>query len=226
MEDKTKTTGGDEPTTFTQEQVEAMKKELESNYEKWVQKIIGQKKAYDEVFNHLDSISEDPTKLIKLYEEKPEVAKIILDKYYDGKSIESFKEDSWYKPDLTDPNEIQKLIDRWVESKVQAKLIDEKKNAFIKELKLSNEELEKFNEAFDERKQLKTFNVSNLEKVLEKSYRDIDANTEALKDYKKTVAIANVMANWWKQSGNGSKDKKTSFEKAKTDTRSFLDKHL
>jgi len=57
-------------------------------------------------------VSENPEKLVDLYEEKPEVAQIILDKYYNSQSIEDFKEGIEYKADYTDPVQIQKQIDK------------------------------------------------------------------------------------------------------------------
>ncbi|OQY40870.1 MAG: hypothetical protein B6229_00585 [Spirochaetaceae bacterium 4572_7] len=74
--------------------------------------------------------------MIDLYEDKPEVAQIILNKYYEGKSIEEFKEEIEYEPDYTDPIQIQKQIDKQVESKLKSKLIGDKKEDFIKRLKL------------------------------------------------------------------------------------------
>jgi sulfite reductase alpha subunit-like flavoprotein len=60
--------------------------------------------------------------------------------------------------------------------------------------KLSDEEKSNFEEAFDERKQLKSFNVSSLQKHLEKAYLEVSDNTETLKEIKKQEIIANTLA--------------------------------
>lgn len=219
------------PKSYTQEEFEAKVKEMQSNSEKGVQKLIWEKKeildqkeAYDEVFNYLTDVSENPEKLVDLYEEKPEVAQIILDKYYNSQSIEDFKEGIEYKADYTDPVQIQKQIDKWVERKLNETLIKKEKANFIKELKLKDEEIVEFEKAFTERKELKSFSLKNLTKTLEKSYRDIDGSSENMKDYKKSIDTANLMAtgwNWWT-----TPKWQTSFEKSKSDARAFLAEHL
>ena len=187
-----------EKTSYTLEEVEEIKRKMQSDSEKWVQKLINEKKAYDEVFNHLSDISDNPSNLVKLYEEKPEVAKIILDKYYDWIDIEDFKENIDYKKDYTDPKEIEKIIEKWVNKKMETKLIEEKKEAFIKKLKLTEEQKKDFNEAFNERRKLSSFSLENLEKIFEKSYRDIDdVDISKLEDYKKNEEQAQIMASSW-----------------------------
>lgn len=183
-----------EKTTYTLEEVEELKKQMQSNSEKWVQKLISEKKAYDEVFNYLSSVAENPEILVSLYDEKPEVAKIILAKYYDWQNIDEFKKSINYKVNPTDPKELEKIINSGVEKKLEAKLINEKKEVFMQKMKLTDDEKELFNEAFEERRKLKNFSIDNLEKIFEKSFRDIDWDLENLENYKKDIEKANLMA--------------------------------
>jgi len=185
-----------EPKSYTKEELDAKLKEMQSNSDKGVQKILWEKRAYEQVFDHLSDVSDEPSKLIDLYEDKPEVAQIILNKYYEGKSIEEFKEEIEYEPDYTDPIQIQKQIDKQVESKLKSKLIGDKKEDFIKRLKLEWDEKKEFEKAFEERKELKSFSIDNLEKTFEKAYRDV--SKEDFESYNKTIAKAEIMANsWW-----------------------------
>ena len=211
--------------SYTKEEVEAIKKELSWNHEKWVQKLISEKKAFDEVFQHLGEVSDNPEALIALYEDKPDVAKIILDKYYDGKDIETFKKESNYKPDLTDPDVLDRLLEKKAQEKVEANLISDKKEAFMKKLKLSEEEIADFNEAFEDRRALKSFKLDNLEKVFERTYRDIDADAEALKDYKKTMAEAGVMASGKSNAQWGTSKPKSSLDKQREGVSALLNKY-
>lgn len=222
------TLNNNEKTSYTSEEVEEIKKQMQSNSEKWVQKLISEKKAYDEAFNYLGMIADEPEKLVSLYDEKPEVAKIILAKYYDWQNIEEFKEDIWYKVNPNDPKEIEKIINSGVEKKLEAKLIDEKKEAFIKKLKLSEKEKKDFEDAFEERKKLKSFSIENLEKIFEKSYRDIDWDLENLKEYKNNLEKANLMASslfsTTSKNINSKKDLTDVENNSRKEVRSFFEK--
>jgi hypothetical protein len=78
---------------------------------------------------------------------------------------------------------------------METKLIEEKKEVFIKKLKLTEEQKKDFNEAFNERRKLSSFSLENLEKIFEKSYRDIDdVDISKLEDYKKNEEQAQIMA--------------------------------
>ena len=197
---------------YTQEELDAKLKEMQSNGEKGVQKLINEKKAYEKVFKHLGAVSDDPKKLVELYDSEPDVASIILDNYYEGKTIDEFKEWIDYKPDYNNPEEMQKLIDKQVENKMKARTIKEKKDAFIKHLKMEWKELERFEETFSELSSLTTFDVNKLDKTLEKAYKLSDADESALKEYKQTTAYAAVMWTTGEQTHTGGKKKKVWLE--------------
>ena len=188
----------EEKTSYTAEEVAEIKKQMQSNSEKWVQKLISEKKVLQEMIDYLPKISENPEVLLQINEENPAVAKAILDKYYDWINIEDFAEnlniEQWDKKNISSEKDIEKIVNSKVEKKLEAKLIAEQKEAFIAKMKLSEDEIKDFEEAFSERQKLKSFDIKNLQKVFEKAYRDIDADNSKLEEYKKDIDKAGVMA--------------------------------
>ena len=73
----------DEPKTYTQEEVEAMRKKLQSDSEKGVQKVINERKLFEKAYKELPKIASDDTRLVELYEEDPELANQILRDHFD-----------------------------------------------------------------------------------------------------------------------------------------------
>ena len=186
----------DKKTSYTVEEVEKMKADMISAWNKWFSKIESEKKVLEKTIDEIAKIVEDKERLIELNDDDPAVAKIILDKYYDWQTIEEYKTSIDYKVDVSDPKVIERMVQKQAKEIAETKLISEKKADFIKRLKMTDEEVEEFEEAFKERTELKTFSVNNLEKHFEKAYRDVNDNTEALKEMKKQEAIANTMATW------------------------------
>lgn len=215
--------GEDQKTTYTAEEVDALKKQMQSDSEKGVQKVIGQKKAYEIAMQNLSEISDEPWKLVELYEENPKAAQVILDTYYDGQNIESFKESIEYEEDYSNPDRLEKLVEKKTQERVETKLIEDTKSMFIEKLKITGEELTKFEDAFSERKELKSFKADDTQKHLEKAYRDISDNDEALKELKKQEAIANSMAtSTWKGGKESQWRKQTAVKKNSEYNRNFL----
>lgn len=192
----------EEKTTFTREEVEAMKKEMMSNSEKGVQKIISEKKAYERALEESGNIADDPTRLVELYESDPKTAKIILDKFFNWKSIEEYKEDIDYEEDYSDPSIVQKKIQREAEKLAFNKEFEAEKKKFISKLEMSDEEKENFEEALEELKGLKSFKDKELVKVFEKAYKIWNDNEETLMKLKnkeviaKTIATDESKSNW------------------------------
>lgn len=208
-------------TTYTAEEVEAMKKELSSNSERGVQKVISEKKALEMTLDEIGKVAEDPAYLVSLHDSKPEVARIILNKYYDGKDIEDFKESIGYQVDFSDPETVKKHIEREAERKIQYKITEDAKSEFIKRLGIEGDELKAFEGAFDERKQLKSFNSTDIQKHLEKAYREI-ADENQIAKLKNQETIANVMATGEGGSKSGNDQKKA--DPLKGEISSFLSK--
>ena len=207
-------------TTYTSNEVEEMKKQMQSDSEKWVQKLISEKKVRDRAIQSIKKIVDDKEHLVKLYDSDEEVAKIILEDIYDWKSIEDFKESIWYKEDYTDPETIEKLVEKKAKNIVDIGKINDAKAEFIKKLNLEWDELKNFEEAFAERIELKSFKVSNLDTHLEKSYRDI-SDEDVNQKLKLNKVIGQTLATWeWKSGGTSGKD--NTHQKEAND---FLKKH-
>jgi hypothetical protein len=201
----------EEQKTYTQEEVEALKKKMQSDYEKGVQKlhskIHAEKQTYEGVLEAINKVADDKAYLVECYESNPEVAKIILDKYYGGQDIDEYKTDIGYEIDYNDPKVRQKQIEKEAQKIADKKTIEKSKSDFIAKLKMDSEEQKKFDEAFEERKQLKSFNAKDIEKHLEKAYKEIaDVNTDNLKAQE---VIAKTMA-------TGTEKSSGEMQKAKT----------
>lgn len=98
--------------------------------------------------------------------------------------IDAFKKSINYTDDYTDPETIKKLVSKEAQLRADERYIDEKKKDFIEKLKMTPEEIKDFENAFAERRELKSFSIENLNKYLEKSYQDISSNLDNLKELK------------------------------------------
>lgn len=213
---------GSQKTTFTLEEVEAMKAKMQSDSMKWVQKLLDQQKAYEAVIDGVAKISDDPKHLIILSETKPEVAKMILDKYYNGQKLEEYAKDMWIEIDLNDPEIVKKRIASEAERIADEREISKEKESFIKEFEMTDEEKEQFEAAFSERMQLKSFSTKDLRKHLEKAYREIDSDSEGRKKLEQQATIGRAMSTGaWKDTGTQTDPTKKNREEAK----GFLAKH-
>lgn len=204
--------GGEEAKkdTFTAEEVEAMKKEMQSNSEKGVQKLIAEKKEVERVAAELPKaigkVAEDKAYLVQLNDSDPKLAKIILDSYYDGMDIDAYKTSIDFKEDLSDPEVYRKKLESEAKRLADARDIERAKEAFVSEMKMDDDEKSKFEEAFSERTQLKTFKADDVRKHLEKAYREITPDTDS-KDMKVKEAAAKAMATGDGKSGGSGNEK-------------------
>ena len=220
-EDNNTTELNSEKTTYTAEEVEALKKEMEANYERWIQKKFKDQKVYDTVLDEIWKVAEDKTRLIELSDSSPEVAKIILDKYYDWMDIDAFKKSINYTDDYTDPETIKKLVSKEAQLRADERYIDEKKKDFIEKLKMTPEEIKDFENAFAERRELKSFSIENLNKYLEKSYQDISSNLDNLKELKNKEILGKNTALGSGKNWNDVKWKDTHMEEAEEFLKKF-----
>lgn len=179
-------------TTFSLEEVEAMKKELQSNSDKGVQKVIAERKIFSDAMDEIKIISQDPKRLVELADENPKVANIILEKYgYDD--IEAYKTAIEYEEDYTDPKIIQKHIKEEAKALAESEKIQTKKEEFIEKLKMTNDEKKSFEESFEELKGLKSFNSGDLTKQFEKAYRLSNDSEESNRKLKESETIGKAM---------------------------------
>ena len=176
--------------------VEALKRQI-SNSERGVQKVIQDKKNLEKAMDELGKVADEPAHLVDLYESDPEVAKIILKKYYDNQDIESFKESIGYQVDLSDPETVKRHIEKEAERRLAQRRVEDAKAAFVNRLEMTAEEKKAFDAAFEERTQLKSFKPDDVEKHLEKAYREI-ADEDQIRNLRSQETVARSMA-----TGNG-----------------------
>lgn len=128
-------------------------KQLQRAASIWVQKVLNKNKILDQAFSALATVAEDPESLITIHEDNPEVSKVILDKYYDGISIEEYAE-QWlgkeYKPnkpqEKIDPDAIRKEE----REKIQQEQVEEHVNKLFEKTNLSKEEKKKVKEEYND----------------------------------------------------------------------------
>lgn len=190
----------EQKTTFTKDDVEQLTQEALNKYksdqEKWVQKLIEEKKFLDKVLYAVGEVAGNPEKLIEISESDPEVANDILNKYYSWMTIEDYKEQVGYKESPEIINE--KLIERKAKSIVEDVKIKDTKKAFIRDLWLSGDELEAFEEEFNNRRSLKSFSVDKLDDSLTKAYIIATGNSaDKIKKIKSTKIIASAASVSW-----------------------------
>jgi hypothetical protein len=89
-------------------------------------------------------------------------------------TVDAYAEKFNVKVDLNDPKVIERKIATQAQKIADDKQISKEKTAFIEKLKMTPDEKEKFEEAFSERRVLKSFSTENLQTQFEKAYREID----------------------------------------------------
>lgn len=197
----------DTPKTYTQEEVEEMRKKLQSDSEKWVQKVINERKLFERAYKELPKISQDDARLVEIYEEDPELARKILEDHFDGQSIEEYKESIDYKEDYSDPAKMEAKIKREAEKLARNKEMETEKKAFIEKLKMSDEEKEAFESELTDLLSLKKYQTQDITKVMERAYR-LSADDEQVKKLKNAEVIARTQSStkWGSAKWEGNKD--------------------
>lgn len=207
---------------FTLEEVEAMRKEMQSNSERWVQKVLSEQKLYKQSLKEIAKIWENENRLIEIAEENPKLAEIILNDFFWWESLEDYKDRIGYIEDYSDPKILNAKIKKEAEKITQNNLINEQKKSFIDKLQMSEEEIKNFEESFEELKSLKSFSTKDLIKQFEKAYRLSNDNDEALKKLRTQEVIAKTMSTWENKTTNWKKEDKNSLE---NQIASFKKKH-
>jgi len=211
----------DKAVTYTADQVEQMKadtlKEANANHEAWVQKLINEWKLKDKVLSAVWTVAWDNTALIGIFDEDPAVGKEILDKYYNGQTIEQYKESIWYE--VSQEQATDELIEKKANSIYESNKIKDVKKDFIEKLGLEWEELDSFNEEFSGRMQMKNFSVDNLDDNLIKAFKLATGySDEQVRKLNNTKVVAKSTKVSWKD--NTWKTEKT---KVADEVNSFLD---
>lgn len=177
------------------ETAEAMKnefKELQSNGERGVQKLIQEGKALEKAISTYAETLGNPEQLEKIIADDPELGKVILEKFFGGKSIDDVKKNKWLNVDeLVDQRLNQKEVERKLSS-VQDQLPEELR--------------EKFNEEFKDLTEGKKLTSDNVGKYIKNTLSNIDTEESPL------IAMAKATANSWSvpsKAGKPSNDAKS-----------------
>lgn len=80
----------EQKTTYTKEEVDEMMRKHQSDSDRGVQKVLSEKAFAESVVNAVKEISEDKKNLISIHESNPKVAQAILDKFYNGQTIDEY----------------------------------------------------------------------------------------------------------------------------------------
>ena len=192
--------GGDLNLTDAQAKIKELEDKLaqqQSASDKWVQKVLNEKKQLEFIMTGYEKLEGDQdnqiTNLQRLHSENPELTQQLLDKFYNWVSYESVVGEASQPKQQAGLSEedVQKKVEEWIR---KAKL-QEKIDWFVDKLWLSEEDKQKFLEALDENTPAKGLNLNNLNKILKHSYSDISDDISWVANQE---VIANAMASGWK----------------------------
>lgn len=134
-------------------------KELQSNIERGMQKVLKQSKEREreletlkKVVQEVWSVSQDPAYLVELHEREPEVAQKILDQYYWGIDIDSFEEQlTWVKktPKI-DAKKIKEEAKQELRQEMEKESVQKKFKKLVEKLEIEWEDLKKFTSTYNE----------------------------------------------------------------------------
>lgn len=180
---------------------EKEKAELHSNYERWAQKIIKEKKEKDFMLEAYDKLVADKANIVELADKNPELTQQVLDKFFKGVTIDEVKSQlGWADRPAVD---VQKEIKKGIE---QSK-IKEKIESFISQIWLEGDNKEKFMEALEENTPKNWITPDNLDRILRHSLLDVNPDIEKVKELdNKTKVADSISAGWQKMSESKTKE--------------------
>lgn len=165
--------------TFTQEELDAKVAAAiaknQSDSEAGIQKLIRAWKVKDMVLDAVGKVAADNTKLIDIFEENAEVWQKVLDLYYDGQSIEEYKESIGYTEAPEKLNE--KLINQRASKIYNDNKYNEVLEEFIEKVWLEWDELKEFKSEMEDRRSMKSYDPKKLKSYIKKSYKYVTGNS-------------------------------------------------
>lgn len=200
------------------EELKKQMKEMQSNGDRWVQKLLSEMKekqseleAYDLAMSMLDKVSDDEKELIELHKQNPKAAKVILNKYYWGITIEEFSKDKiWFE--VVDVKRIKEETEKEViarfEKEREQKEIEAEINRFVLE-NVPADKIDDFKKELDELidgRELPREKIQKLMKVaqkevwmsIDKTIISISKDTKAWKVDDKQAKIENLKKILWR----------------------------
>lgn len=192
-------------TVWTKTYTEEDFKKLQSDSEKWVQKLLkqikdweGQTSFYQSVIKESKKVGQDEKYLAELMITKPNVAKEILKEYYDWMSYDEFKSEYWIKDSEINVDVLSELK---AEKLYNNRMCNFLKEQYIAKSNLSESEKQLFNDNFNDIVEWKSIKPENIDKYLDISYTYLKKESNKQdKVEDKIELIAKQMANWWSSS--------------------------
>lgn len=220
----------------TQPETKSVEEEFETyrrNSEKWVQKLIQEKKEreaeaklFKDVITESKRVAQDENYLIDLYYEKPEIAKEILENYYYWQTIDEFKAERWIVDDS--PKAIDMLANRKAKDIVNNEKISNSIELFIKEFWYDEEKKKIFMEEFNDITEWKKLTPENVKLYLEKSHIIINKDMfNELEQTKQKEKIAKQTSSWdWKSWWNEKETKLSKEQELAKDIVKFVNWYI
>lgn len=174
-------------------------KDLQSNSDRWVQKLIKQQKA-------LVEIGKDWKKMLELHKSDPETAKSILKTAFDGMTIEEYQKKLWA---WEDKKWWELDIDLLVDKKLEQRQVNEEVTSVIDQL--PEKVRSKFKEEFD-------FIVGNRDLDMNNVHKFLKLTAKAIKEEDSDIAMPTM----WNSSGKKAGAVSTEEQKRKEYSRQLL----
>jgi len=147
-------------------------KELESNTERWAQSLLWEKKKLEKAIDTFKNVNSNPEDLDKLMESDPELWQFIIDKFFDGKSIDEIKKS---KPNIDD------IVDQRLNQKEV-----EKKLSSVRE-QLPEDLIEKFDEEFKDLTEGKKLSSETVQKYIKNALSNISEDGDLVNTIRATA---------------------------------------
>lgn len=146
-------------------------KELESNTERWAQSLLWEKKKLEKAIDTFKNVNSNPEALDKLMESDPEIWQFIIDKFFDGKSIDEIKKKT--------------NIDDIVDQRLNQKEVDKKLSSVRDQL--PEDLIEKFDEEFKDLTEGKKLSSENVQKYIKNALSNISEDGDLVNTIRATA---------------------------------------
>lgn len=162
-------------------------KELQRAATHGTKKLISRNQAMEKAITLLPELADNQDKLIDVYESQPEVAAVILEKFYDGISIEDFSKEYLGK-DYTGKPEGKSLSEDDIRADERSKMQKEQVDSHIESLfikaKLTEADAKKVMDEFLDLAEGKTLTKEKATKIFNYAYNSVRPKPVEDKDTK------------------------------------------
>lgn len=173
-----------------------LRKQLESAQEKWVQKLLDDKKYQDLMRSEASKLKLDADYFVDLLWKDENLAKAVLDEYFGWMTIEAAlaQVDGQKKQDIKTKKEKQE-IDRTFEEMYTKKEVEKVSKEFMSKANLNAEEKTAFDKEFAELTEGKKLTEANIEKYLRLAFREAMPDVDVRRIERDALDMAFVPGN-------------------------------